>query len=175
MGKARLFTAAAVVSLLAAGCGGSVGFLRDSITQVQVQKGGFRVVKTGLKASAETGQVFCSIQVDDGEVYRRMMEEIHAAARLGPDQMLINIREDIKQTAYLGLYCVRKHTLSADVIEFTREAAPAAPAAPAYVPPAPAFAPAPLATPPAAAPSPPPAAPPRPATTPGVMPSPLPR
>jgi hypothetical protein len=107
-----------VLSFAVLGCGGSAGFLRDSITQVQVQKGGFMVVKTGLTSSASTGSVFCVIPVDDGQVYRKAMEGLHGSARLGPNQMLINIREDISNIAYLGFFCTRTHTLSADVIEF---------------------------------------------------------
>jgi len=83
---------AGLLSLLVAGCGGSSGFLRGSVTQVQVQHGDFRIVKTGLHSTAETGKVFCLIPTDDGQAYRHAMEDLHGCARLRPNQMLVNIR-----------------------------------------------------------------------------------
>jgi len=120
---------AGLLSLLVAGCGGSSGFLRGSVTQVQVQHGDFRVVKTSLHASAETGKVFCLIPTDDGQVYRHAMEDLHAWARLKPNQMLVNIREDRKVMVYF-FYCTSTLTLSADVIEFSSEGKPPLTASP---------------------------------------------
>lgn len=143
MNRSWLLWGVGLASMLAVGCGASAGFLRDSITQVQVREEGFRVVKTGVVGRASTGAVFCSIPSDDGQVYRHAMENLHAAAALGPNQMLVNIREDVKGTAYLFFYCTREHTISADVIEFVGEGSmPAAPppppeAAPAALPPPP--------------------------------------
>jgi hypothetical protein len=121
----QLLTVVGAFSLLLVGCGSTAGFLRDSITQVQVQRGDFRIVKTGLAASADTGKVFCMIPVDDGQAYRHAMEGLHAATRLGPNQMLVNIREDWKAITYLGFYCAFTLTVSADVIEFGGGGVPA--------------------------------------------------
>jgi hypothetical protein len=154
------------LSLAAMSCGATSGFLRDSMTQTQVRGPGFRIVKTGLSASSDTGAVFCTIPTDEGEVYRRAMEQLNGQAKLMPNQMLVNIREDLRITAYLFFYCKQRLTLSADIIEFTGAGAPFAPmpppladaprgpvtlpptAAPAPAPiPAPALAPAPAPTP----------------------------
>jgi hypothetical protein len=138
--------AAAVSSLAIAGCAASTGFLRDSVTQVQVRQANFRVVKTGVAATAETGKALCLFPTDDAQVYRRLMENLHASARLGQNQMLVNIREDIQWTYYLVFYCSAEHTLSADVIEVMPGAAagalPPAPPRPRAVPSVPPAAPA---------------------------------
>ena len=138
--------AVAVSSLAIAGCAATVGFLRDSVTQVQVRQANFRVVKTGVTATAETGKALCLFPTDDAQVYRRLMENLHASAKLGQNQMLVNIREDIKWTYYLVFYCSEEHTLSADVVEFVPEGAatalPPAPPPPRAIPSVPPAAPA---------------------------------
>lgn len=101
------------------GCGVTSGFLRDSMTQTQIQGPGFRIVKTGLSSTVHTGAVFCSIPTGEGELYRRGMEQLNAQAKLYPNQMLVNLREDVKTAAYLVFYCKYTLTLSADVIEFS--------------------------------------------------------
>lgn len=141
----------------ALGCGASSGFLRDSMTQTQVRGSGFRILKTGLAASADTGAVFCTIPTDSGELYRRVMEQLNAQAKLLPNQMLVNIREDSRLTAYFFFYCKQRLTLSADIIEFfpQPQAAPAfhAPVAPPVeAPPPPLQAPGLVPPPPASAP-----------------------
>lgn len=150
------------------GCGTNHGFLRDSMTQTQVRGPGFRIVKTGLTASADTGSLFCSIPTDEGQIYRRTMELLNAEAKLLPNQMLVNLREDVKLTAFLVFYCKQVLTLSADIIEFSasgyRTAAADAPGRASETPPvassAPVAAPAPAASQPAS-----PSAPPLPAGT----------
>lgn len=128
-----------ILPLALIGCGTSRGFLRDSMTQTQVRGPGFRIVKTGLTASAQTGAVFCSIPTDEGQIYRRTMELLNAEAKLLPNQMLVNIREDVKLTAYLMFYCKEVLTLSADIIEFSasgyRNAAVEGPVRPIEAPP----------------------------------------
>ncbi|MBN1610149.1 MAG: hypothetical protein JW940_26215 [Polyangiaceae bacterium] len=135
-----------VSSLAVAGCAASVGFLRDSVTQVQVKHANFRIVKTGVTATADTGKALCLFPTDDAQVYRRLMENLHASAKLGPNQMLVNLREDIKMTFYFVFYCSEQHTLSADVVEFVPEgtatALPPAPPPPTAMPSAPPPAPA---------------------------------
>lgn len=146
------------LSLAAVSCGATSGFLRDSMTQTQVRGPGFRIVKTGLSASSDTGAVFCLIPTDEGEVYRRAMEQLNGQAKLMPNQMLVNIREDLRITAYLFFYCKQRLTLSADIIEFAGAgAAPGPMADPPRGPVAPppvADVPRPVALPPSAAPSP---------------------
>jgi hypothetical protein len=74
------------------------------------------------------------------------MENLHASAKLGQNQMLVNIREDIKWTYYLVFYCSEEHTLSADVVEFVPEGAatalPPGPPPPRAIPSVPPAAPA---------------------------------
>jgi hypothetical protein len=121
-------TLAVVISSMAlVGCTASLGFLRDSVTQVQVRQPNFRIVKTGLTATVDTGKALCLFPTDDAQVYRRLMENLHASAKLRRNQMLVNLREDIKWTAYFVFYCSEEHTLSADVIEFMPETAVALP------------------------------------------------
>jgi hypothetical protein len=57
------------------------------------------------------------------------MEDLHAWARLKPNQMLVNIREDRKVMVYF-FYCTSTLTLSADVIEFSPEGKPPLTASP---------------------------------------------
>ncbi len=104
-------------AFLASGCGMVNGLVRDSITQVQVQKAGFEVVKKGISASGQVGSVFCVIPLN-GTPTQDLMNELHSRANLGPNQMFINLRQDTKIVAYLGFYCVQTLTISADVIEF---------------------------------------------------------
>lgn len=122
--------AAMALPLFLTGCGATSGFLRDSMTQTQIQGSGFRIITTGITAKAQSGSALCSIPVGEGEVYRRAMEELNAQAKLAPNQMIVNIREDVKTVGYLFFYCVHEVTLSADVIEFGDMGAVAAPPAP---------------------------------------------
>lgn len=132
-------TLALTISAVAiTGCAQTAGFLRDSVTQVQVKRPNFRIVKTGLTATVDTGKALCLFPTDDAQVYRRLMENLHASAKLGQNQMLVNIREDIKRTFYLVFYCSEEHTLSADVVEFVPEGAAGFPPPPAPPPPLPA-------------------------------------
>lgn len=108
----------AVLLLATSACGFRSGIVRDSITQVLVKDSGFQIVKTDINAAGTVGAVFCSIPVGEKQITRKLMQDIHAQAQLGPNQMLVNLREDRATTSYLGFYCKFDYTISADVIQF---------------------------------------------------------
>jgi hypothetical protein len=123
----RLSSLALGMGLLA-GCGYSGGFLRDSISSQQIDYrmdvSGVHYVKS-VSGTATTGAVFCFIPLS-GDLYQTAMQSMQASAGLGPNQMVMNLREDSITRSWLGFYCTRTLTVSGDVIQFT----PTAPGAP---------------------------------------------
>jgi hypothetical protein len=102
--------------LLLAGCGYTHGLLRDSITQVRIDRAGFQIIRPGVRASATVPYVFCTMPLSDAP-YADLMADLDQKAHLGPDQIMINFREDKEVQWYLVL-CLATYTVSADVIEF---------------------------------------------------------
>jgi hypothetical protein len=118
---ARFLFPAAALSLLAtlSGCSLKGGMVRDSVTQVHLSADGpFQIIKTDLGHTETNHLLFCSINIAGIEVYRALMAELHQQAQLGPNEALVNLREDHKFVSYLGLYCTDQITLSADVVRF---------------------------------------------------------
>ena len=117
---------AACVSVIA-GCGAGAGFLRDATTATQHQLrqdvGSVTYLKS-VAGSASAGSLFCFIPVETDGLYKNAMLELHAQAKLQPNQLLENIREDHAFQAYFFFYCVSNLTLSADVVEVRPVGAP---------------------------------------------------
>ena len=107
------------ISALAGGCGFSHGFIRDSTTEhsfrYQMNLGGVRFVKP-VYGSAAHGLLFCMIPLS-GEIYSRAMEDMYEKAQLQPNQIVVNLREDLSFKAFLIFYCSTQVTVSGDVIE----------------------------------------------------------
>jgi hypothetical protein len=124
----RNLLAATLLSFFAVmntGCGATFGLVRDSITQVQIQKAGFEVVKTNISATVVVRSILCIFPVTRNPT-ADLMRALHEQAHLGPNQMFINLRQDATYLVYLGFVCDEELTLSADVIEFgTAERLPA--------------------------------------------------
>jgi hypothetical protein len=117
---------------LLAGCGASSGFLRDATSSnrldIQLPVAGVRYVKS-VSGSASIGAMFCAIP-GAGDLYKDAMSNLHGAARLQPNQVVMNLREDFTFRTWFGFYCSRSLTMSGDVFELTPAATPAtAPAA----------------------------------------------
>lgn len=103
------------------GCGFRQGLLRDSqtlqavnlrmdISQVHYQR--------AARGSESIGMLFCSIPLGDGQ-YAKAMQELHEQARLEPNEILVNFREDHAFTMFLGFWCTQKVTVSADILRVT--------------------------------------------------------
>ena len=118
-----------LLTFLAAGCSLRSGLVRDSVTNVQIEDSNFRYVKTGLSATQMRGYIFCSIGLPPDNMYDRLMADLHSQAKLGQGETFANLREDSNYSIYLGLFCLEKATISADVIQFGEPAQAAAPAA----------------------------------------------
>lgn len=118
--------------LLLAGCGYQQGFLRDANTvnqhQFQMPVSQVRFVKVAAGSFAITS-LFCAIPLDNG-AYAEAMKELHDDAKLKPNQVLENIREDHSVMCAL-IFGITKLTVSADVIEIIY--APPAPPAPPVI------------------------------------------
>ena len=114
----RLSFTLGVLAFLAAGCSLRSGLVRDSVTAVHIEDSNFRYVKTGLSATQARGYIFCSIGLPPDNMYDRLMADLHSQAKLGQGETFANLREDNNLASYLGLFCLEKATLSADVIQF---------------------------------------------------------
>ncbi|MBU1220384.1 hypothetical protein KKF34_00700 [Myxococcota bacterium] len=112
------FLLVALSVLLLTSCGFSGGILRDSITQVKVDKANFRVVKYGVTTSKTITSVLCAIPAGSSQPFSDMMEDLHKKAGLKKNQMFINFRQDYALKAFLVFFCISTHTLSADIIQF---------------------------------------------------------
>lgn len=109
---------AALCLLAVTGCGATSGFLPGNVTQVQISKSGFNLVKTNITGRADELSLLCIVPLGDGELYKIAMLHLTYNAALKPNQMFINIREDTQTRTYI-FACTHVLTLSADVIEFT--------------------------------------------------------
>jgi hypothetical protein len=103
-------------------CGVAGGILRDSntVTRVDLKPDmkDLKFVRT-VQGSASSGSVFCSIPLQ-GNLYARAMEDLHSNAKLQPNQLLLNLREDRMVKNYAGFYCEHSVTISADIFQFSR-------------------------------------------------------
>ena len=109
---------AVIIVFLLAGCGYDQGLLRDSITQVQVNRANFRMAATNISASVTTTRLFCAIPIASENIMKQLMQQLHEKANLRAYQMFINFRQDISLRSFLFLTCKFSYVLSADVIEF---------------------------------------------------------
>jgi hypothetical protein len=116
----RLSSLVLSVGLLA-GCGASGGFLRDSISSqrfdYRMDISGVRYVKS-VSGSSSTGSILCVIPLAT-DLYESAMLDLHASAKLEPNQVLVNLREDYAIRSYVGIYCNRRLLISGDVFELT--------------------------------------------------------
>lgn len=117
----------ACIVLALAGCGSGSGFLRDATTANQHQyrqEVGTVTYLRSASGSSSAGSIFCAIPVETDGQYKTAMQELHAQAKLQPNQVLENLREDHITQAYFFFYCVSTLTLSADVVELRPVGAP---------------------------------------------------
>ena len=132
-------TAFVLCGLITASCGFNHGFIRDDTSshefRYDMQLAGQQFIKT-VSGSATDGAVLCFIPINS-DTYRRAMNELYAAAELGPNQEVINLREDHGLRAYFFFYCTGELTISGDVVEFTPAGAQVTAPVP-LMPPAPA-------------------------------------
>ncbi len=114
-----LAVAGALMVIGISGCG-MTGAAQHSIqTQVQLNKANYTIAKKGVYGVATTGSALCSIPLGDSSLWRKAMADLHKNAKLGGSQALANVTWDFKFTSYLGFWCVKQATVSADVIQFT--------------------------------------------------------
>ena len=103
-------------------CGFTSGFLRDSTTAQQIRYNldiGFQRYLRSVSGSATSGSVFCAFPLRSGaNKYREAMLRLYEEAKLGPNQAVINLREDHQFYVYLGFYCSDTVTISGDVVVF---------------------------------------------------------
>lgn len=130
-----IFRLLALLTSATCGCGTSLGFLRDSTTsqtfKYEMNLKEIKMQRT-VSASTEAKTIVCLIPTDGDPPYATAMERLHTEAKLGPNEVLVNIREDKRILVYL-IYCKHRLTLSADVYKLgsggARNAHEAAPAA----------------------------------------------
>jgi hypothetical protein len=110
------------LTLAVAGCGTSLGFLRDSTT---AQRFNYSLdlkevsMQRTVQASTEAKTIICIIPTDGDPPYATAMKRLYAEAKLGPNEVLVNIREDKRILTYL-IYCKHRLTISADVYRLGR-------------------------------------------------------
>ena len=105
----------------ATGCGSTDGFLRDSHTitenQFKMEVSQIRYSRS-VSGTAKVSEALCVIPLGDS-AYMHAMENLYSTARMGPNEVLTNFREDHTFLTYLGFYCQKAITISADVMEVT--------------------------------------------------------
>ena len=110
-----------VLAVGAMGCGSTSGFLRDSHTitenQFKMEVSQIRYSRS-VSGTAKVGEALCVIPLGDS-AYMHAMENLYSTARMGPNEVLTNFREDHSFLTYLGFYCQTMITISADVMEVT--------------------------------------------------------
>lgn len=111
-----------ITIITASGCGTSLGFLRDSTT---AQRFNYSLdlkevsMQRTVKASTEAKTILCAIPTDGDPPYATAMERLHTEAKLKPNEVLVNIREDKRILTYI-IYCKHRLTISADVYRLGR-------------------------------------------------------
>ena len=119
--KMQWVVVTAVAAIAATGCGVRSGFLRDSATVNDFQ---YRMDVSGVQylrqasGSSSIGSVLCAIPLNNS-LYKTAMANLYNDARLQPNEVLVNFREDTGITSYVGVYCNQNLTLSADVVHLT--------------------------------------------------------
>ncbi|MBM4356295.1 MAG: hypothetical protein FJ109_21310 [Deltaproteobacteria bacterium] len=103
-------------------CGYTGGFLRDSVTMHQMNYNmNFQFVQfvRTVKGQAYGGAVFCVIPVGD-DLYSSAMEDLYLnVGKMAPNQMIINLREDVRHRVFAGFYCDKRVTVSGDLVQFS--------------------------------------------------------
>ncbi len=119
MKRARVI--AAVLCFLGASCGETSGFIRDSVSlnqrQYRMNVVSEQFIRT-VSGDASNGALFCMIPLET-DMYKRAMDALYAHAMLGPNQVVLNLREDHEVVSYLGFFCKFFLTVSGDVVQFT--------------------------------------------------------
>ncbi len=106
----------ALALTFASGCGFHYGFVRDASTVHSLRydmSHGFQFART-VNASSSGGTLLCLFPVGDA-TYAEAMAKLFEAAKLGPNEALVNLREDHATRIYL-LYCSSELTVSGDVV-----------------------------------------------------------
>ena len=99
------------------GCGTSGGRLRDINTVVRLDHANFKIMRKNIAATESIGLLFCAIPLSS-KPSAMMMRKLHAQAKLGENEMFVNITEDYDVRVFLGLWCTVDYTVSADVVRF---------------------------------------------------------
>jgi hypothetical protein len=119
----RVMTGLVASALVA--CSGTTSSIRrdegELLLPTRMNLTGFQHLRP-VSGSASTGSAFCVFPLGD-ELYSDAMKDLYAHVQLGPNQMLLNVREDTADRRYFGLYCSKKLTVSADVVQLTTPAA----------------------------------------------------
>ena len=120
MKKLALFIVMCVLSVSISGCGASLGIYPTlSETQVQLSRKNYRVIKSGVTATASVYYVLNVFPLDDTQLYKRAMNELRKKANMeGKSCAIANVTQDFSASTFLvvGKASV---TLTADIVEFT--------------------------------------------------------
>lgn len=119
---------AALATACCTACGYNSGFLHDNtsgdVHQYQMAIGAIRYVRS-VSGSSSVGAALCVIPLGSG-LFEQAMTQLHAQARLAPNEILYDVRQDNALSCYV-LYGVTNLVISADVYEVTpAQAAPVA-------------------------------------------------
>lgn len=110
-----------LIVLLGTACGGNAGFIRDGASRqsfdYQMDVQAVRHVRT-VSGSADIGKVLCLMPLGE-DIYKWAMEDLYADAKLAPNQVVVNLREDHAFLGIVPLFCRWTLTISGDVIEVT--------------------------------------------------------
>lgn len=120
----------AAVSIVA-GCGINQGFVHDATSgdqhQYRMDLSGVRYMRS-VSGSASIGYIFCLPSIEgiplDRGLWKQAMEALQEEAKLQPNEVLKDLRQDDDRTCYLGVYGVHGLVLSADVYDLTPAGAP---------------------------------------------------
>lgn len=134
---------ASLLALLATGCSiyeegvGIDGVRRQNGLKVYLEQANFRVVESHVEGSASCPHILWislslrpigidatvppwGIPLSNPHLHEQAMADLHTRVDLRGPRLLINVREELKVTSYLGLFATVRLTITADVVEFVR-------------------------------------------------------
>jgi hypothetical protein len=124
MGTKRLLVAVVLAAFVAACTSTGADYKSQNVTNVDLSKGNFKVVKSGAKGSSSGFKLFAFIPIT-APSYARAMTDLRGKAQMeGKASAVTNVTQD-QTNIWCLLFSLQELTVTGDIIEFTDGAQPA--------------------------------------------------